>query len=477
MRDTKFVWAALLTLAACSGGGAAVSSSAGGTGSQLSGSTPTATPTPKPPTPAPTKSGTPPTPTPSPTSSPTQAPIGQYIKHVVIVVQENRSFDNMFAGFPGADTAQSGLMSNGKTEPLQPVGLEAQTDIDHSHSNWVKQYAGGKMYFDLGSPGNPTLPYAYVPQAETQPLWSLAEQYGLADRMFQSNTGPSFAAHQYLIAATSQVGSLYADDNPYYANFTPIPITGSWGCDAPSGAFLTMLNPNGGPDLVGPFPCINNTTVADELAAKGVSWREYAPAIGSAGGSWSAFDAIKHIRYGPGWKSVVSPETTVLTDAPAGNVASVTWVIPTGKNSDHSGNGSTTGPQWVASVVNAFGTSPQWNSTAIFILWDDWGGWYDHVVPPQLDAMGLSFRVPLIVVSPYARHGYVSHVQHEEGSILRFIEDDFGLARLAASDSRADNLQDFFDFSQQPARFHAIAVKRSPASFFHAPELSAPDNE
>jgi len=383
----------------------------------------------------------------------------------------------MFEDFPGADTAQSGLMSNGKTVPLQPVPLEALTDIDHSHANWLKEYAGGKMYFDLGSPGNPTLPYAYVPQSETKPLWSLAEQYGLADRMFQSNTGPSYAAHQYLIAATSQVGSLYADDNPYYANFTPIPITGSWGCDAPAGAFLTMLNPKGGADLVGPFPCINNETIADELAAKNISWREYAPAIGTAGGSWSAFDAIKHIRYGSGWSNVVSPETTVLTDAPKGNVATVTWVIPTGKNSDHSGNGSNTGPEWVASVVNAFGASPQWNSTAIFILWDDWGGWYDHVVPQQLDVMGLGFRVPLIVVSPYAKHGYVSHVNHEAGSILRFVEDAFGLAQMAASDARADNLQDLFDFSQQPARFRAIAVKRSPASFFHAPELTAPDNE
>src|SRR6202011_2275552 len=98
------------------------------------------------------------------------------------------------------------------------------------------------------------------------------------------------------------------------------------------------------------------------------------------------------------------------SDIPAGQLAAVTWVVPSFANSDHARSMSTTGPQWVGSIVNAVGKSPFWDSTAIFIVWDDWGGWYDHVSPPQLDSLGFGIRVPLIVVSPYAKHGYVSHI-------------------------------------------------------------------
>ena len=97
------------------------------------------------------------------------------------------------------------------------------------------------------------------------------------------------------------------------------------------------------------------------------------------------------------------------------------------------------GPAWVASVVNAIGESPYWRSTAIFIMWDDWGGWFDPVAPVYEDYDGLGFRVPLIIVSPYAKKGYVTHVQYETASVLRFIEDNFGLGRLAASDARAND--------------------------------------
>jgi phospholipase C len=210
---------------------------------------------------------------------------------------------------------------------------------------------------------------------------------------------------------------------------------------------------------------------------KALTWRYYAPAVQDAGAAWSAYDAIRHIRYGSTWNSVVSPETNILTDAPKGDVATVTWVVPTFLNSDHPNSLSSSGPQWVASVVNAIGASPAWNSTAIFVTWDDWGGWYDHVVPPQLDNMGLGFRVPLLVISPYARHGYVSHVQHEFGSLLHFTEKAFGLQALAASDTRADDLSDCFDFTQTPQPFVQLLTTRRPSSFLHVPESKAPDDQ
>jgi phospholipase C len=443
-RAPLFLAATTLVIAACSGGGAGA---------------PQATPIPATSDPAIPDSG-----------------FTGTIEHVVIIVQENRTFDNLFNGFPGSDTVKSGMMSSGKTIALRPDGLESPDDPNHFHSTWAQQYDGGKMLFDLGMPDTPTLPFAYVPPAETTPYWSMAHKFTVADRMFQSNTGPSFTAHQYLIAGTGQIGpKQFVADNPYYSNFQPILTNAPWGCDDPPGSFLTMLNLNGGADLVGPFPCIDNPTLADEADAKSYSWRYYAPAIGTNGGVWSAFDAIRHIRYGPDWAKVISPETQILNDAPVGKLANITWVVPTFSNSDH--DGSATGPQWVASVVNAIGESPNWKSTAIFITWDDWGGWYDHVVPPQVDLMGLGFRVPLIVVSPYAKHGYVSHVQHESASILRFTEKNFGLAALSQADARADDLSDCFDFTQKPAAFVPFAVTRRPESFFHAPENVVPDND
>jgi phospholipase C len=305
----------------------------------------------------------------------------------------------------------------------------------------------------------------------------MASKYALADRMFQSNTGPSFVAHLYLTAGGAQLGpGRFVDENPDQNN-EGLPIKDGWGCDDPAGTTVNLLGPHG-TDEAGPFPCFDFATLADELDAKGLSWRYYAPAVGTSGYGWSAFDAIRHIRFGADWgEHVISPETQVLTDAPRGSLPSVTWIVPTGRNSDHAGSGSATGPAWVTAVVNAIGASPDWKSTAIFLTWDDWGGWFDHVVPPQVDAMGLGFRVPLVVISPYAKHGYVSHVQHEFGSILRFTESDFSLAALEASDARADDLSDMFDFTQAPAPFVPFATTRSPASFRHAPEATPPDDD
>jgi phospholipase C len=133
-------------------------------------------------------------------------------------------------------------------------------------------------------------------------------------------------------------------------------------------------------------------------------------------------------------------------------------VIPDGRSSDHAAQTDGTGPSWVAAVVNAIGNSPFWSNTAIFITWDDWGGWYDHVPPTIVNSYEYGFRVPLIVVSPYAKRAYVSHVTHDFGSILKFIEQTFGLPSLGNADAPADNLQDCFDFHQAALPFKSIAA-------------------
>ncbi|HVR46198.1 MAG TPA: alkaline phosphatase family protein [Candidatus Binatia bacterium] len=397
-----------------------------------------------------------------------------HIKHVVIIVQENRSVDNLFNGFPGADTVRFGERRIGPVS-LRPVDLGYPADVDHQHRAWVTEYDGGRMdgFASVATyPRQPRdFPYAYVPESQVMPYWTMAERFTFGDRMFQSNTGPSFPAHLYLIAGQAA----YTASNPNHVGTTRF----AWGCDSPLYARVALMAPDGQEIDPGIFPCLDFPTIADVASAAGVSWRYYAPAINRLGSIWSAFDAIAHIRYSSRWRNVVSPETRVLDDARAGKIASITWVVPKMQNSDHAlpfhsskkdvglrGAGSY-GPEWVASVVNAIGESRDWRSTAIFVVWDDWGGWYDHVAPPQLDRMGLGPRVPFIVISPWAKHDYVSHQQYEFGSILKFVEAAFALRSLNTTDARAGQLSDCFDFSQSALPFEPIPTMRQ-ASFFAA---------
>ena len=156
------------------------------------------------------------------------------------------------------------------------------------------------------------------------------------------------------------------------------------------------------------------------------------------------------------------PQTKVLTDIADGQLAQVSWVMPDGADSDHPRGNKGTGPAWVASVVNAIGNSPYWSNTAIIITWDDWGGWYDHVPPTIYNSYEYGFRVPLIIVSPYSKQGYVSHVQHDFGSIVKFIDEVFDLPSLGYADARADDFSDCFDLTQTPIAFQTIPAILKP---------------
>ena len=194
----------------------------------------------------------------------------------------------------------------------------------------------------------------------------------------------------------------------------------------------------------------------------------YGSGSSDRGFPWSGYQAVEHIRYGPDWKKVISPNWKFTTDVRAGKLANFTWITPVCHDSDHSDCGGGYGPSWVAALVNTVGKSKFWNSTAIFVQWDDWGGLYDHVPPPYLDRDSFGFRVPLLVISPYAKHGHVSHVQYETASVLRFAEDLYGLAQLAAADKRANSpAKDCFDFLQQPRPFVKIGAPLPPKFFMH----------
>ncbi|HZT11421.1 MAG TPA: alkaline phosphatase family protein [Candidatus Baltobacteraceae bacterium] len=391
------------------------------------------------------------------------------ITHVIIVFQENRTTDNIFNGFPGADTAQSGQTSGGQTIPLQPVRMVENYDPGHFHASFTTEYNNGAMngfdkeFIGCGAPCSPSPPpdavYAYVVQSDVQPYWTMAQSYAFADRMFQTNQGPSFPSHMYMIsgtAASDATNTLYAKDNPFAQGGSQ--TYNNAGCDAPSAALVAMINPITNDQTQARYPCFDHTTLMDTLDRAGLSWKYYQAKLGQ--GLWYAVDAIRHLRYGPDYANVSVPSTNVINDISNGTLPAVSWVMPSGLQSDHPAETDGSGPAWVASIVNAVGNSRYWSNTAILITWDDWGGWYDHVAPPLYNYYELGFRVPLIVVSPYAKAGYVSHVTHEYGSLLRFTEETLGLATLGYTDARSDDLSEMFNFSQPPLSFQSIPAAK-----------------
>ncbi|HKU80916.1 MAG TPA: alkaline phosphatase family protein [Candidatus Tumulicola sp.] len=387
---------------------------------------------------------------------------GGHIAHVVILIQENRTYDNLFATYPGGDGVTRGKNHLGQWVPLRESKLVSPLLPSNGYKAFVVQYDGGKVDgWDLVYVNDRSCPkciYKYVNPAYVQPYWNLAQQYVLADHMFATSKSGSFNGHQDLIRGDTAIDSS--------ESLIDFPTHSPWGCDAPSGTTIPLLKQSGQYVAYGPYPCESYETLRDLLDAKSVSWKYYTPELegsGLAGVYWDAFDAIKAVRNGPEWNAnISSPETNIFKDIAKGRLPAVAWVVPDGKNSDHSGFGrKDTGPSWVAQVVNAIGASPYWSSTAIVVVWDDWGGWYDHEPPPQLDYMGLGFRVPMLIVSPYAKPGYVSHTQYEFGSILKFVEDTFGLGRLGTTDGRANSIADAFDFSQRARKFRPIEAKYS----------------
>ncbi len=384
------------------------------------------------------------------------------IKHVIVIVMENRSFDNMFHGFPGADSVNFGQTSTGTPVQLVPSPFEGNCDPDHSHEAWVKDYDGGKMDgFDttpascIGSgvvnPLDPTetlaqYPYGYLPYAEVKPYWDIASQFSVADRMFASQTGPSYPGHMFIVAGTS--GNQTDDPSSQLV----------WGCDAPAGTTVPYLDGNG--NIAGTeFPCVyNQPTMGNLLDTYKIPWAYYSNNLSyvATGQEYSIstqpYDAFYDVRGGPDWENDVVPYEGVVRefkDILTGNLPTVSWFNPPVIASDHAQDTTSYGPDYVAQIIDALMLTPYYNDTAVFVTWDDPGGWYDHVVPPHVDNNGLGFRVPLLVAGKYAKKGYISHKQHEYASILKFIEYNWNLPHLGTRDALpvTDNLTDMFDFS------------------------------
>jgi phospholipase C len=363
----------------------------------------------------------------------------QKIQHIVFLIKENRTFDTYFGTFPGADGATSGKTSEGTTVHLGHTPDRTPYDIGHSWQDAVIAMDGGSMSkFDLVSEGSTAgymLPYTQLYEADIPNYFAYARHFTLADRMFSSLAGPSLPNHLYTVAAQS--GGVF--ENPYPSHY-------SWGCDADETE--TVLVRRGDGSVKAEPPCFDFQTLADSLQAAHTGWKYYAPGQGQYGYMWSTLDSIRHVRNSPLWTTNVVPDTQFVDDALQGRLPAVSWLV-TGAGSEHPPLSTCVGENWTVRQINAVMQGPDWNSTVVFLTWDDFGGFYDHVPPPPGKAE-LGPRVPLIIISPYARRGYISHTTYEFSSFLTFAERAFNLAPLTDRDAGANDMLDSFDFEQNP---------------------------
>ncbi|MGB8908299.1 MAG: alkaline phosphatase family protein [Candidatus Cybelea sp.] len=399
-----------------------------------------------------------------------QPVIGSPIRHVIVVVQENRTFDNLFASsvlanggpYPGANTSQSTTV-DGKPVKLREVSLEYPADPSHSHLALLGEWNGGRMdgfindrvraTFGFIKPP-PGYPYAYVPASETAIYHLLAAHYALADENFAPRLVPTFASHYTLATAQSRVAGN--------------PNDRIWGCDAKLGTTVPIFGKGESMITPGVFPCFDQPTIADLLEAAHVSWKYYTgrsddrfnPAV-------NIYDAFRKIRFGPAWsRNIVTPSGTILDDIANCRLPQVAFAMPGAIDSDHAGTLSAAGPGWVGSIYVALARSAHavarcnyYKDTAMIVTWDDSGGWYDHVAPPAGPAgTTWGLRIPIIVLSAWARSNYnpahpnttpfVSHTRRESTSITKFIEKNWNLGNMGQRDVNDDDLSDMFDYTR-----------------------------
>jgi phospholipase C len=363
------------------------------------------------------------------------------IQHIVFIIKENRSFDNYFGTFPGANGATTALLSTGQTINLQHTPAPMPRDLGHAWFDAHTAIDNGAM--DLSdiigeaSLNGDLLTMSQMTQSDIPNYFNYAQNFVLGDNTFSSLAGASFQNHLYTVAAQS--GNVFSQGGA--------PHTDSWGCDASPVVIVYLWNDDG--TVSSSVPCFDFQTLADELESAGISWNYYTAPENTSGYVYSTLDDINHIRNGPMWSNVVN-YSQFNSDAETGNLPAFAWLTSPSGDDEHPPLSPCPGENWTVNTINAIMTGADWNSTAIFIVWDDWGGFYDHVPPPVVDKFGLGPRVPLLIISPYAIPGYISHTQYEFSSILKFVEERFGLPPLTDRDANANDTTDSFNFAQTP---------------------------
>jgi phospholipase C len=439
------------------------------------------------------------------------------IKHVVIIMQENRSFDSYFGTYPGADGLPRD--SHGRFTVCIPDPRAGKCQLPyHNHNDInaggphmavdaVGDIAGGKMNGFIASveSGRPDtdilgctaqhLPstcvdvMGYHDQRELRSYWAYARNFVLQDHMFEPNLGWSLVSHLYMVSAWSAVCSNPLNAMTCGSNLVLPDTEGVPGATIgtdPGAALRQLLTRTDADDSANATkpPDYAWTDITYLLYKHHISWRYYL-SQGSepdcASGAMTCTPVPQNVKTPEIWNPLpefstvhhdhqlgdIQPDTRFYRDAYAGKLPAVSWLIPSGDNSEHPPARISTGQDHVTRAINAIMSGKDWSSTAIFLAWDDWGGFYDHVKPPTVDGNGYGLRVPGLVISPYARKGYIDHHTLSFDAYLKFIEDDFlGGQRLnPKTDGRPDprpdvrenarilgNLLSDFNFQQTPRK-------------------------
>jgi phospholipase C len=418
------------------------------------------------------------------------------IKHVIVLMQENRSFDNYFGTYPGStgipmkDGVPAVCVPNHRGGCVRPYHDTA--DINgggpHGLANAIADVNGGKMDGFVkqraqarGKCVTPTDPacaatrtpdvMGYHTGAEIPNYWAYAKNFVLADHMFEAVKSWSLPAHLYMVSAWS---AMCQNRSPMSCASN---IAGPWK-SGPFGSFV-------GQELRTGHPPVNLswTDITWLLHAHHVSWAYYVQKGTQPDCANDSAETCAPVKQGPKTPGIWNPLplfvdvqqdhqvsnvqslTNYFTAAKSGNLPSVSWITPSNADSEHPPASIHQGQAYVTAIINAAMKSPDWNSTAIFLSWDDWGGFYDNVVPPRVDQYGYGLRVPTIIISPYAKKGFIDHGTLSTDAFLKFIEDDFlsGARLNPKTDGRPDprpdvrenqpilgNLVSAFDFSQAP---------------------------
>lgn len=334
------------------------------------------------------------------------------IQHVVVLMKENHTFDNYFGTYPGANGIgganilplkpnQSGLF-----RPFALKSAVVPQNLCHGPECARASYDNGRMDGFVYSAGS-NLTMGYFDYHQIPYYWDYSSQYVLMDNYYSSFLGASLPNHIYLMEGQSE------GVTTNLRQFT-----------------------------------LNASNIVDGLEANHVSWSYYAQQYISG---WNPVSAFASVRNHTEWQKNILDTNFFTQDIKGGRLANVTWIMPRDDQvSEHPPQNVTSGQGWTVSIINSIMESKFWNSTAIFLTWDDYGGWYDHVPPPQVDKYGYGFRVPCLIISPFARHGYIDHTQADHTSILKFIETLFDLKPLSTRDAQAANLYEAFNFDLLP---------------------------
>ncbi len=396
------------------------------------------------------------------------------VKHIVWIIQENRSFDNYFGTYPGADGTPPGTclpVMPGAHRCIAPFHMPANMPPCDLAHRWVIAHAAydhGAMDGFVWAEGTPYT-MGYYDQRDIPNYWSYARHYTLCDRFFSSLMGASLPNHLYTVAAQSGgvINNLFSIKEIEEV------------LDTPGGySFATMVN----------------------LFTKAkVSWKYYEETqrVNPPGKGrnyladpdpkhyslWNPLPGFKAIRDNPADMAHLVSLNEYFDDLKNGTLPEVCWIVPMGIDSEHPPAFPSTGMWYVTHLLNALMESSSWKNTVVFLTWDDYGGFYDHVPPPLVDAYGYGPRVPTLVISPFAKPGYISHHTYDFTSMLKFIELRYGLGHLTARDDRADPMFDCFNFDQTPNPPHLLAIPAKlpapppwPGPCVYSPSVNIPES-